>query len=170
MRDTAHSRRRFLRSAAVLSAAAGLPIVVPASVLGADGRPAPSNRITVGAIGMGGQGTGNLDGFLGDKRCQVLAVNGLNLVIGSHARAQDNGRESCFGQPAQPPPELRFLFPLAQFRGGLQFNLPQHARERLAEMRDDKLFTSDLSVNEFVLVREAGFEPVGLVYLWPVTG
>ncbi len=42
-------------------------------------------------------------------------------------------------------------------------DLPVHARERLAEMRARKLFTSDLSVNEFVLVREAGFEPVGLV-------
>jgi uncharacterized protein YbjQ (UPF0145 family) len=37
------------------------------------------------------------------------------------------------------------------------------AVERLAEMRERKLFTSDLSVNEFVLVREAGFEPVGMV-------
>ena len=58
------SRRRFLRSAALLSAAASLPAVVPASVLGAEGRPAPSNRITVGAIGLGGQGNGNLGGFL----------------------------------------------------------------------------------------------------------
>jgi uncharacterized protein YbjQ (UPF0145 family) len=42
-------------------------------------------------------------------------------------------------------------------------DLPQHARERLAEMRARSLFTSDLSVSEFVLVREAGFEPLGLV-------
>src|SRR5690349_7599380 len=42
-------------------------------------------------------------------------------------------------------------------------DLPQHARERLAQMRERKLFTSDLSVNEFVLVREAGFDPLGLV-------
>jgi uncharacterized protein YbjQ (UPF0145 family) len=42
-------------------------------------------------------------------------------------------------------------------------DLPQHARERLADMRQRQLFTSDLSVNEFVLVREAGFDPVGLV-------
>ncbi|MCE9576140.1 MAG: heavy metal-binding domain-containing protein [Deltaproteobacteria bacterium] len=42
-------------------------------------------------------------------------------------------------------------------------DLPVHARERLADMRAKKLFTSDLSVNEFVLVREAGFEPVGMV-------
>src|SRR2546429_7715976 len=46
-------------------------------------------------------------------------------------------------------------------------DLPVHARERLSSMRGDAkhhgLFTSDLSVNEFLLVREAGFDPVGLV-------
>ncbi len=42
-------------------------------------------------------------------------------------------------------------------------DLPVHARERLADMRARHLFTSDLSVSEFVLVREAGFEPLGLV-------
>lgn len=46
-------------------------------------------------------------------------------------------------------------------------DLPEHARERLVEMRGKggqrKLFTSDLSVNEFLLVKETGFEPAGLV-------
>src|SRR5256712_13548687 len=46
-------------------------------------------------------------------------------------------------------------------------DLPAHARERLNIMRGDathkSLFTSDLSINEFLLVREAGFDPVGLV-------
>src|SRR5437016_10669025 len=46
-------------------------------------------------------------------------------------------------------------------------DLPTHARERLDIMRGDathhSLFTSDLSVNEFLLVRQAGFDPVGLV-------
>ncbi len=45
--------------------------------------------------------------------------------------------------------------------------IPTHAKERLAEMRGSggkrKLFTSDLSVNEFLLVKEAGFEPAGFV-------
>jgi uncharacterized protein YbjQ (UPF0145 family) len=44
-----------------------------------------------------------------------------------------------------------------------QSQLPAHARERLAEMRQRRLFTSDLSVNEFLLVKEAGFDPLGLV-------
>ena len=42
-------------------------------------------------------------------------------------------------------------------------DLPQHARERLASMRQHHFFTSDLSVNEFLLVKEVGFHPLGLV-------
>lgn len=44
--------------------------------------------------------------------------------------------------------------------------LPSDATQRLRHMRGDDgraLFTSDLSVNEFLLVREAGFSPLGLV-------
>jgi len=50
---------------------------------------------------------------------------------------------------------------------GSQEGLPVHARNRLAAMRPGAnqkgLFTSDLSVNEFLLVKEAGFDPLGLV-------
>src|SRR5712664_1096807 len=45
-------------------------------------------------------------------------------------------------------------------------SIPEDAMRRLAEMRPGQatsLFTSDLSVNEFLLVREAGFRPLGLV-------
>ena len=45
--------------------------------------------------------------------------------------------------------------------------LPQRATERLVEMRGkgegSRLFTSDLSTSELLLVKEAGFDPVGLV-------
>jgi uncharacterized protein YbjQ (UPF0145 family) len=41
--------------------------------------------------------------------------------------------------------------------------IPQHAHERIAEMSARRFFTSDLSINEFLLVREAGFDPLGLV-------
>lgn len=44
--------------------------------------------------------------------------------------------------------------------------LPQHAQERIQRMRGpqgQRFFTSDLSVKEFLLVREAGFECAGLV-------
>jgi uncharacterized protein YbjQ (UPF0145 family) len=42
-------------------------------------------------------------------------------------------------------------------------DLPVHARERLSQMRKTHFFTSDLTVNEFLLVKEAGFDPLGLV-------
>ena len=46
--------------------------------------------------------------------------------------------------------------------------LPQEALDRLQELEPSSgsvgLFTSDLSVNEFMLVREAGFRPRGLVF------
>jgi len=47
-----------------------------------------------------------------------------------------------------------------------ELGIPEDAMRRLAEMRPGQpgaLFTSDLSVNEFLLVREAGFRPLGLV-------
>src|SRR5690242_1572011 len=53
------------------------------------------------------------------------------------------------------------------YQPGSQEGLPSAARTRLSEMRGSAgkrgLFTSDLSVNEFLLVREAGFDPLGLV-------
>ena len=67
-------------------------------------------------------------------------------------------------QPPQgAPPQAQQGMPQQQPGG----DLPQHARERLTLMRGDAthrpLFTSDLSVNEFLLAREAGFDPLGLV-------
>ena len=42
--------------------------------------------------------------------------------------------------------------------------VPEHGRERLARLREQpRFFTSDLTVNEFLLIQEAGFEPLGLV-------
>jgi uncharacterized protein YbjQ (UPF0145 family) len=40
--------------------------------------------------------------------------------------------------------------------------VPEHGRERMAELKHG-LFTSDLSVDEYLLVEAAGFEPLGFV-------
>src|SRR5690349_8051969 len=40
--------------------------------------------------------------------------------------------------------------------------VPTHGRERIQQLQGG-FFTSDLSVNEFLLVKEAGFDPLGLV-------
>jgi len=61
-------RRSFLKTGAL----AGAPCVIPARLLGSK---SPSNTITLGFIGMGGQGTGrNLGTFLHEKDCRALAV------------------------------------------------------------------------------------------------
>ena len=67
-------RRKFLKGAVGVGAGLGLFHVVPASALGRDKRPAPSNRIVMGCIGLGGQGSGNMGAFLGQPDTQVVAV------------------------------------------------------------------------------------------------
>lgn len=69
-------------------------------------------------------------------------------------------------QQPQPVPPQGGNQPQQQVASG-PGGLALHASERLKEMRGQgaapKLFTSDLSVNEFMLIRKAGFEPLGLV-------
>jgi hypothetical protein len=66
------ARRGFLKTAA--AAAIGAPLVVRASALGADGATAPSQRIVMALIGAGGQGTGDMGGFLGFRQVQMVAT------------------------------------------------------------------------------------------------
>ena len=69
------TRREWLKGASATAAAAIVgPYMITSSALGAGGRPAPSNRITMGAIGLGGQGSGDMNDFLGRNQVQVLAV------------------------------------------------------------------------------------------------
>ena len=78
------TRRQFLRrGAGVLGAAIAAPALIPASALGRNGVLAPSERITMGFIGVGGQGGGHLlggawtylaGGYTARKDVQVLAV------------------------------------------------------------------------------------------------
>jgi len=64
-------RRRFLsRTAAAVAA----PFIIPSSALGLAGRPAPSARIHVGIIGLGGRSTALLGSFLDQADAQVVAL------------------------------------------------------------------------------------------------
>lgn len=67
-------RREFLRSLAGTAAVVGFPTIVPASALGADGNVAPSDRIVMGSIGVGGQGGGHLRSLLNYDDVQVAAI------------------------------------------------------------------------------------------------
>ena len=68
---------------------------------------------------------------------------------------------------AAPTPSAGEAAPhAASYEAGSLAGIPQSGRDRIARMREEVargFFTSDLSVNEFLLVKEAGFEPLGLV-------
>jgi uncharacterized protein YbjQ (UPF0145 family) len=54
----------------------------------------------------------------------------------------------------------------AAYQSGSMAGIPASGLERIARMKEEVargFFTSDLSVNEFLLVKESGFEPLGLV-------
>jgi myo-inositol 2-dehydrogenase/D-chiro-inositol 1-dehydrogenase len=65
------TRRQFLEGSAVAAAGFLVPTIVPASVLGAD---APSNRITIGFVGVGRMGSGDMRELLGFKEAQIIGV------------------------------------------------------------------------------------------------
>lgn len=65
------TRRKFVKRIAAIVAA---PVIIPASALGKDGRPAPSNRIVMGSIGVGRKGTSDMRTFLQQKDVQLVAV------------------------------------------------------------------------------------------------
>ncbi|MGA2173927.1 MAG: Gfo/Idh/MocA family oxidoreductase [Verrucomicrobiota bacterium] len=67
------SRRRFLKVAGAAGAAFALPTFIPATALGRGGRPAPSERITVGIVGWGMIAPDNTQGLMALKDCQVVA-------------------------------------------------------------------------------------------------
>lgn len=62
------NRRNFLKSTAAAAGALALPTLIPSSAFGA------GNKITLGCIGVGGMGTGNMKNFLGLEDCRVVAV------------------------------------------------------------------------------------------------
>src|SRR5439155_16369404 len=69
------SRRQFL---ATTGAALAIPTIIPASALGRDNKPAPSERITMGIVGWGMMGPGNTENFLKHKNCQIVAACDLD--------------------------------------------------------------------------------------------
>ena len=74
LRDNGVSRRRFLKSAAGAVGALSFPLAIPSSALGTAGTVSPSERIAIGCIGLGTQGTGLMRAFLGHSDVQVVAV------------------------------------------------------------------------------------------------
>ena len=72
---TNRARRAFLKSVLATSAA---PWLVPAHVLGNAARTPPSGRLTLGVIGVGAQGTGDMRDFLTHESVRVTAICDVN--------------------------------------------------------------------------------------------
>lgn len=68
------SRRDFLGRALVVGGAISLPMFVPARALGRGGATAPSERIVLGAIGIGPRGRHVLECMLPEKDVQFVAI------------------------------------------------------------------------------------------------
>ena len=88
-------RREFLKKAAAAAmGAAGLPLFIPARALGRDGNSAPSDRITIGCIGVGGMGTANMTSFLHKRDAHVVAVCDVDAV---HRKAAADAVNANYG-------------------------------------------------------------------------
>ena len=65
------TRRSFVRRA---GAALAAPYVITSAALGADDRAPASERITMGTIGVGGRGRGDMDALMANADVQMVAV------------------------------------------------------------------------------------------------
>jgi predicted dehydrogenase len=68
------TRRDFVKSAALACGALAAPNFIPASALGRDGAVAPSERIILGAIGIGPRGRHDLTAMLDEPDVQFVAI------------------------------------------------------------------------------------------------
>ncbi len=87
------SRRRFLKKISTVSLAAGAPLLVSSEALGLGARPAPSDRIVMGCIGVGGRGTSNMRTFMNNPDVQVIAVADVEEKSSRYYRGRTAGRE-----------------------------------------------------------------------------
>ena len=76
------TRRRFLRTTTGIALGAiGFPYVVPSAALGGSGGVAPSERLAVGSVGTGPQGTHVMRNFLAQNDCRVVAICDLKAPV-----------------------------------------------------------------------------------------
>jgi predicted dehydrogenase len=92
------SRRDFLRASVATSAVFSLPSIVPARVLGKEDAVAPSDKITLGVIGIGPRCTYDLKAMLGlaDVTCVAIAdVQATRREAGKKLVDQYYGNQDC---------------------------------------------------------------------------
>jgi len=89
------SRRSFLRSGmAAATTVLAAPYIIPSSVLSKAGSTPPSEKLTMGAIGIGGQGMHNLRNFLTCEDLRILAVCDVDT---NHRIRAKNTVDSAYG-------------------------------------------------------------------------
>ena len=79
------TRRDFLKTASMAIAA---PYVITTTALGGEGRPAASERVVMGGIGIGNQGTGDHAGFLSRADVQYVAVCDVKKEVRERAKGK----------------------------------------------------------------------------------
>ena len=92
------NRRDFLRGAAVATATIAWPTIVPARALGRENNVAPSEKITLGVIGIGPRCTYDLKAMLGlaDVQCVAIAdVQASRRDAGKALVDQHYGNRDC---------------------------------------------------------------------------
>lgn len=96
---TNSTRRAFIKKAAWVAA---MPTIIPASVLGQNGNVAPSNRITVGGIGLGPRGREVMGAFFKQADVQFVAIADVQKDRREIIRRMANrhhGNEDCKSYP-----------------------------------------------------------------------
>ena len=86
------SRRRFFKAAAAAGAVIAAPTIVSAAALGKDGAVAASDRITLGAIGIGSRGSYDLGCILWEPDVRVVAVADVRGERRKGAKNQVDGK------------------------------------------------------------------------------
>ena len=92
-------RREFIaKTSSLVAAAFAAPTIVPSNVFGRNGNILPSEKITMACIGVGWQGTGNMENFLRESDCRVVAVCDVDkhhLANGKHIVDQKYRNNDC---------------------------------------------------------------------------
>ena len=122
------NRRGFLKTAAQVGALLMAPQVVRGAVLGRDGGVAPSERIVLGGIGIGGRGTYDLGCFLEEPDVHFVAVCDVKAA---RREAIKRKADTKYGnQDCATYRDLRELLARERHRGRPHRHRPQLARHR----------------------------------------
>ena len=92
------SRRTFLRNSLIATAATSLPAIISASSLGGEGKVTPSDKLTLGVIGIGPRCTYDLKAMLGlsDVQCVAIAdVQATRRDAGKKLVDEHYGNSDC---------------------------------------------------------------------------